>query len=361
MLSNDEGFKPNQLGSHIDAFEETLPDVTTADIILLGCGESRGSFGAKIDDETPDSIRTQFYSLYHWHEEVKVVDLGNIKSGATLEDTYAAVQSILRELYPLGKLVVILGGAHDLTNAQYASYQAENRLVNFTCIDATIDMDASSPTPAENFLLPIFTGEPNFVKRYNHIAFQSYYVHPYMLETIDKLQFDCYRVGRVKENIHEMEPVLRDTDMLSFDIAAIDYAHAPSRCMSPNGLTGEEACSLMQFAGMATNLSSVLICGHHADLDANEMTAKQISHMLWYLMDGKNIQKKEADLEQRESYLEFNLCFSDIESAFLQSKRTGRWWMELPDHQFIPCSYQDYRIAASNEIPERYFRAVDRM
>ena len=69
--------------------------------------------------------------------------------------------------------------------------------------------------------MDLLTGEPNFIRHYNHIAFQSYYVHPRMLETMDKLHFDCYRVGSVKENIDEMEPVIRNSNLFSFDISAI--------------------------------------------------------------------------------------------------------------------------------------------
>ena len=63
------------------------------------------------------------------------------------------------------------------------------------CIDAMIDINMDSVLPCERFLMRMLTHEPNFIKQYNHIGFQSYMVHPDMLETIDKLRFDCYRVG----------------------------------------------------------------------------------------------------------------------------------------------------------------------
>ena len=76
--------------------------------------------------------------------------------------------------------------------------------------------------------MEMLTSEPNIVNHYNHIGFQSYFVHPHMLETMDKLRFDCYRVGTAKEQLEEMEPVIRNTDMLSFDIAAIKHSDAPA-------------------------------------------------------------------------------------------------------------------------------------
>jgi hypothetical protein len=77
---------------------------------------------------------------------------------------------------------------------------------------------------SENFPLDMLTGEPNMIRHYNHIGFQSYFVHPRLLETMDKLRFDCFRVGIVKENIEEMEPVIRNSHMMSFDISAPNTA-----------------------------------------------------------------------------------------------------------------------------------------
>lgn len=360
-LSGDEGFRQTQLGKHIDANEGELPDINDADLILVGCGESRGAFGAKIDDETPNAIREQFYRLYQWHDDLKVADLGNIKSGLTMQDTYAALSAVLKEIIPSGKKVIILGGSHDLTTAQYDAYASLGDIIEVSCIDARIDVDMDSPLPIDNFLLPLFTREPNFLKQYNHIGFQSYMVHPGMLQTIDKLGFDCFRVGKVKENIEEMEPIIRASHLVSFDIAAIAHAYAPANTFTPNGFNGEEACSLLQYAGMSTHVSTIGIYGYKQEEDRHNMTAKQISQMLWYIMDGIHQSKEEQSLTEKEHFNHFHLCFAEMDTTFLQSRITGRWWMNIPEIGYIPCSKNDYIKAANNEIPERWFRAIERL
>src|ERR1041384_3222256 len=113
------------------------------------------------------------------------------------------------------------------------------------------------------------TIESQFVHRFQH---------PRMLETMDKIRFDCYCVGSVKENIDEMEPVIRNSSLLSFDISAIAHAYAPANFVSPNGLNGEEACVLMRYAGMSPNINSVGIYGYDVQHDKDELTAKQIAH-----------------------------------------------------------------------------------
>jgi arginase family enzyme len=359
-LSNDQGYKDTQLGRHIALYDEAFPDVSNADIVLVGCAEMRGASIEFSNTNSPDAIRNEFYSLYHWHKDINVADVGNIKRGASLQDTYAALQAVVNEIISLGKRVVILGGSHDITLAQYNAYVLKEKIIEAVCIDARIDLDMDSVSIADNFLMAMLTNEPNFIKHYNHIGFQSYMVHPQMLEVIDKLRFDCYRVGRVKENLEEMEPVIRNANLFSLDIAAIQHSHAPANRLTPNGFTGEEVCTLMQYAGMSPHISSIGIYGYIPELDEYSLTAKQVSHMLWYLMDGIYKSKQESSLTDRGNFNEFTIAFAEVATIFLQSKRTGRWWMQLPNEKFIACSKADYIIASNNEIPERWMRAVER-
>ena len=360
VLHEDNGYTDGQLARHIDIFDTQLPDLSEADIVLLGINETRGSGITENISSAPDCIRRHLYSLHCWHKDVSIADIGNIKTGATLSDSYAAIRSVLAELLRMNKTVVLIGGSHDITLAQYYAYKELQRVVEATCIDATIDLKGESPVRSENFLMEMLTSEPNLVRHYNHIGFQSYFVHPRMLETMDKLRFDCFRVGAAKENMEEMEPVLRNTNLLSFDINAIKYSDAPAGSQSPNGFSGEEACMLTRFAGMSNNLNSFGIYGYQPQLDVNELTAKQIAQMLWYFIDGKSRSKQEASIEERSSFNEFHSTFTEVETVFLQSKKTGRWWMQLPNKKFIACSYNDYVTASQNEIPERWLRAQER-
>jgi len=359
-LNDDSGYNDGQFAKHIAVYEKELPDITNADIVLVGVDEYRGN--AVFDDNlnAADIIRKKLYQLHYWHFDVIIADIGNIKTGASLNDSYAAIKTVLAELMRLNKTVVIIGGSHDVTLAQYFAYKELGKTIEATCIDATIDLRGESSIRSENFLLEMLTGEPNFIKHYNHIGFQSYFVHPRMLETMDKLRFDCYRVGKAKENMDEMEPVLRNTHLLSFDINAIKYSDAPSGKCSPNGFTGEEACVLTRYAGMSSNLSSFGVYGYEPGEDMNELTAVQIAQMLWYFIDGKSRSKQEASLADSSLFNEFNTMVAEEGTVFLQSRRTGRWWMQLPDKKLIACSYNDYVAASRSEIPERWMRAQER-
>lgn len=358
VISGDEGYRDGQIGASISVYDREFPDLSNASVVFIGCPEQRGS-GSPRPGESPEVVRREFYRLFHWHG-ISLADVGNVKPGAKLSDTYAALKTVLVELNRSGKTAIVIGGSQDLTLAQYESFCARGRLMEVVGVDALIDLDELSSHPADFFLMEMLTAEPNFVRHYNHIGFQSYLVHPNMLETLDKLRFDCFRVGKVRENIEEMEPVMRNADLLSFDVSAIAHAYAPASHVSPNGFTGDEACALLRYAGLSPATTSLGIYNYDASRDAGALTARQIAQMLWYFLEGRSRGSREAAIHDKEAFNEFHIAFGEVETTFLQSKRTGRWWMQLPDSQFIACSYNDYLLARSNEVPERWLRAQER-
>jgi len=361
-LNNEQEYDAYQIGAICDCYEEgNIPDLDAADVILIGASEERGYGPGKKGPDAADAVRREFFSLFYWHKEVKIADIGNLRPGISLTDTYAGLKTVLAELVTSGKTIIILGGSHDLTYAQYKAYATQKYVIEATVADALIDLKEESTIPADSFLMEMFTEQPNYIRHYNHLGFQSFFVHPRMLETLDKLRFDCYRLGRVRENMDEMEPVLRNTDMLSLDINIIRNADAPANTLSPNGLAGDEACVLSRYAGMSARLSSFGIYGYRPERDRDQLTAKQIAQMMWYFMDGVAIRNKEAVLQDREAFWEFNIVCGDIETVFLKSKKTGRWWMQMPGKEFLPCAYNDYLLASNNEIPERWLRHQERM
>src|SRR5690606_28701039 len=237
--------------------------------------------------QSPDAIRKQFYALYNWHPSIKLADAGNILEGATLGDTRAALRTVLKEIRDAGKIAILLGGSHDLTMQQYEAFKKEGTIINAAVVDMKIDLQDEELITSRSFLMDILTGQPNFIRHYSHIGFQSYYVHPHMLETLDKLRFDFFRLGKVKEQIEEMEPVLRAAHLLSFDMNAIRFSNAFSNADgSPNGFDGEEACNLLRYAGMSPEMTSVGLYGYDMRKDYKQMTAKQAAQMLWYFIDG---------------------------------------------------------------------------
>jgi arginase family enzyme len=363
MDDKPQGFyQPSQIGASMLWPKGNNFSWEEADIVMLGCGERRGEDDKAPYNEGPNEIREQLYKMFNWHQAVKVADAGNIRCGATLGDTRAALLAVLNEIHLAGKIAVVIGGSHDLSLQQYEVFKKHKQLITIAVADMLIDLDESETITANSYLLDMLTSQPNYVGHYSHIGFQSYYAHPSMLETLDKLRFDFFRLGKARENIEDMEPVLRSSNMFSFDMNAVRYSDAPVNFKgSPNGFTGDEACQLTRYAGMSNNLSSFGIYGYDCNDDRYDMTAKLMAQMLWYFIDGVYVRKSEARLVEREEFITFNVAFTDHDTTFLKSKRTNRWWMKLPNQIFVPCSYSDYLLASKGDIPERWLREQERL
>jgi len=358
-ILEDNELKEGQIGKSIDIFQDIFPDLTYADIVIATCDELRGDGQLGSASAETDAVRKELYSLYYWHKHIKLADIGKIKTGMHLSDTYAAIKTVAKEIIQRNKIFLLIGGSHDLSLAVYEAYREMNKIIEVTGVDAYIDLSMDNPVRSKNFLMELLTGDPNFIRHYNHIGFQSYYIHPHMLETMDKLRFDCYRLGKVKEQMEEMEPSFRSSDMMMFDVAALGAATFWEGS-SPNGFNGEEACTLMKFAGMSDRLKAVGIYGYQQKRDPQLTLAKQISQMIWYYIDGVQYGRTEANLNEQEMFIECHLEFAAIETTFLKSRKTGRWWMKMPDGKYVPCSENDFNAAGNNELPERWLRLQER-
>jgi arginase family enzyme len=328
-------------------------------VAIIGVPEDRFSDEAG-EIKSPAAVRRQLYALSSVSQGT-VIDLGNLRTGKTLVDTYYGLRDVVAEMFQRNITVLIIGGTVDIFFGNYLAMEGQN--VNLTNVAPRLRLPVRGVKihPLNALAFEVKTGLiPSL--HISNIGYQSYYVQQQDLDYFSDQHFEAYRLGELREgNLHSSEPVIRDSDLLAISMDAVKYSDAPAAsCASPNGFTGEEACALFRYAGMSGKLRSIGIYGYFAHLDKQNMTAKQISHLIWYLLDGIYQGKYESSLDDRLNFNEFHLAFSDMKTDFLQSKKTNRWWMQLPNEEFIPCSYSDYILATHNEIPERWLRAIER-
>lgn len=355
-----QGYDNLQIGKRIHLLHADDGDWDDANMILLGCG----SFDDPEEEWQTNcqAVRRALYKLYDWHPGIKVADLGNIRRGAHPSDTKAALRTVLKEIEAAGKLAVLIGGTHDQMLQQYEVFEQTGKVIEAAVLDRFINLDDSEGVTDQNFLMSMLTRQPNFLRHFSALGFQSYDVNPNVLETLDKLRFDCVRLGVLRENPEEWEPTLRHCELLAVDMQVLRYTEAlflPEA--SPNGLLGDELCQLLRYAGMSSRLSSLGIYGYRAQTDIHEKGAQLVAQMLWYFVDGLRLRGQEADLRDTDNFFSYHVSISGVETLFVKSKRTGRWWMQMPDLSFVPCSYRDYLTAGNNDIPERWLRAQERI
>ena len=222
-----------------------------------------------------------------------------------------------------------------------------------------------------NFVMNIFTHTPNYLFNYSHLGFQTYLNDGKAVETLESLNFDCHRLGLIRANMEDAEPVLRDADMLSIDISAVRQADAPGHAeATPNGFSGEELCQITRYAGLSDKLTSLGIYEVNPGYDNNRQTTQLAAQMIWYFVEGYYSRVGDYPLTIEE-HLKFTVQLedSDHELIFWKSKKTERWWMELPygdthkfgRNQLVPCSMRDYDLACEQELPDRWMKAYTKL
>ena len=362
----------NVVGKFTD--EEKFPDLSATKIALFGVPEDRNSIGNRGCAEAPDKIRERFYKLKAVSHPYKITDLGNLKIGETVNDTYAAVTAIMVDLMREGILPVILGGSQDLTFAQYVAYQKLEETVNIVSVDAYFDLGTTEENlRSHSYLGKIILHEPNFLFNFSNIGYQTYFAGADQIELMNKLYFDAYRLGDVRKNMEETEPIVRSADILSFDISSIRQSDAPGNAnATPNGFYGEEACAIMRYAGLSDKLTSVGLFEVNPSYDHRDQTSHLVAQMLWYFLDGYYQRKKDLPLVNKKAFVRYhvNIRKDEQEIIFYKSKKSERWWMEVPyphskvkyhRHHLVPCSYKDYEVAMKDEMPDRWWQALQKL
>lgn len=356
--------KPRTLGAYIGRFTGKFPDWRAADIALIGVNETRGR-GEETESEVfpARAVRKKLYSLHKGTGRCNIVDLGNLRAGITLDDTYLRLKEIVEILISHNTIPVIIGGSHDLEYGQYMGYEHLERAVNMVTVDSSVDMSEDQEVPANKKQLhQILMHEPNYLFSLGQIGYQSYLVDPEVMATFEKLHFEAYRVGEVHRQIQEMEPVVRQADLLTFDISAIRHQDAPGYTpANPFGLTGEEACQLCWYAGLSDQMTSLGIYEYDPEQDGQELTAMTIATMVWYFIEGFYHRKNETEFSSGK-FTKYAVAFHDAPDrmTFFKSKVSEKWWMEvepLSDEKsprIVPCSYEDYLQAIKGEVPNRW-------
>lgn len=360
-------YAENSFFAQIKVHSDTFPDFKGIQIALVGIKESRGAQKSESMERGSSEIREKLYELKKSKAPYQIVDLGDLISGESLNDTYQAIRQVGEYLMKQQILPIFFGGSHDLDYGQYLSYQKMKKLVTLVTVDAKIDMEESGPE-SDRHTQEIVLHQPNFLFSYTHLAYQSFLADPSLLQVMEKLYFDQVRLGQIRDQFKEIEPLIRDADLMSFDLCAIQSADAPGAVdAQPFGLTGEEACQICWFAGTNEKLSSFGLFGYDPYFDdAHNKTAKLSSVMIWYFIEGFYNRKDSLSFKSAD-YIKYtvSLDFKPNTLVFYKSKRSGKWWMEIPHNETlkfdrvstVPCSYADYQMAQKGEIPERWINA----
>lgn len=365
----------NQIGFSLMKLEDlNEKEGIVPDLALIGIPEERGAVNNPGCSASPMQIRKSFYRLQN-HHRIRMIDLGDLIPGHTLQDTYSALATVVFDLLARQIVPVIVGGSNDLAYANFLAYEKLEIVINVVSVDSEFNIgQGEEEINSKNYLSKILLKQPNYLFNFSNLGFQSYLVGSDEIELLEKLNYDAVRLGKTRSDMTFAEPVLRNADMVSFDISAVRRPDAPgNKNASPNGFYGEEICQLSRYAGMSDKVSSVGFYECNSELDNTGQTADLTAQMIWYFVDGFYSRKGDFPKCNKDEYIKYNINIGHPEQniVFYKSPRSARWWMEIPypsdeklkynRHLLAPCTYEDYKMAMKNELPGRWIHMYKKL
>lgn len=329
------------------------------DLAIFGVNENRNSLFFESNGAS-ENILLKFRNLGAFPAPISILELGMFKTGKTLKDTYEGLQEVCEFLLKKNILPICIGGTQDLTNPMLKALLKLNETANLTTVDARIDFSAKEGLFDHKSYLSDYL-KSKIIANYANLSTQKYLNDYTVLQFLKERHYESYRLGLIRNNIREIEPILRDTHVLSIDLSSIKHSDAPATFYSTtNGLNSDEICQIARYAGLSNKLMALGIFEYDAQNDLSSMSAELAAQIIWHFCEGfydrKKVLPQGFELELKKYIV--NIEGTDNELVFYQSPVTGHWWFGIPvkeNEKLVACSASDYKLALANEIPERWW------
>ncbi len=299
-----------------------FPDVSNATIGFIGNGS-----------DICKNVRKSMENFKNHFKNIHIVDLGNV-----LDDSADNLQQIIIELKKLKIIPIIIG--FDVSVAYHLS-NSSGKGIHFLTNN-----------------LPLIESEDNHQRHY--IGYQRHIVSLDDLNEVDEHSFNSLSLGKLRSNLNNVEPNLRDTQILYTNLNVMRSSDAPNSIGSlPAGLTAEELCQTLKFVGTSNKIDSVFLDGqlkiNHSDAEANLLALA-----VWYFLEGINMRISDHPTDSKDfsGYIINGSVSQDIE--FMRNNTSQKWWLKLTDDlgqiHYLPCSHDEYTQTVADEIPDRIMK-----
>lgn len=352
--------------------DNPIKQLDTYQVALIGVPQDENAF-VKGSDEAPDIIRGMLYQLKKINNNVKVYDLGNLKITENINDSYFAIRDVTMELIDRGVIPFFIGGSHDLAFGVLLALEKLPGIQQLLSVDPRLDFwpEQESELHSGNYLNYIIDKDKKEKFIFSNIAHQAYFIADEQMDIMEREYMESIRLGAIRDNLRLAEPLVRDSDFMSVDMNVVRHSDAPGVSIpSPNGLFGDELCTLTRYAGLSEKIKVCGIFECSPSRDLNQQTSHLAAQSIWYFIEGLSHRVKENPVETPEHTTKFIITMNeaDQELIFHKSNISERWWIEIPvknpttkHNFFVSCSYEDYQQACNHEIPDRWWRFLHRL
>lgn len=348
-----KSYSRSQFGRKLLFYWKEIPNLERVQIAIIG-----------LHEQEANAIRKQLYKLEFPFRSLRVADLGNVRN-----KDHSFLIPVIKELLDSDILPIIIGRDIQHSLSQFQAYHLR-KYVNLAIVDEKIHLNTNlKDQKSSDYLNVILSKRKPRLFNLGVLGYQSHFTPRTVLNELSENNHEIIRLGDMRKDMTEIEPLIRYADMMTFNIAALKNSEAPAQTDgSPSGLFSEEACQICRYAGLSDRLTAIGFYGYHADLDVQAQTAKTIAQLIWYFIEGFKQRKKDYPVSSRE-LVEYIVEYKgrNQQIRFWKSNKSGRWWIEIPiksgkkKTEMVPCSYEDYKAACQDELTFRLVRAYQKL
>lgn len=308
---------------HADALCENIPSCTA--IVIF-----RGKGGAILKEL--ERLYPQSHSRIYYIED-------------TLETQMPVVLSVAEKL---GIPCIVMNGNESLQTATFLSDRSRVSLVS---------RGTEDPDPVRELLERT---EPAY---FVWLGFQRYLTDRTILDTLADKYMETLRLGEFRDDPGSAEPLLREASIHLIDMRCVRHADIPDgNDTTPNGLYAEEICMLARYMGLSRHVRLAVVYGYPDTCKNGSQIARLNAQIIWHLTEGLAISTNEHPQDDPAFFHRKAVQMGEDgqELVFLQSRKSGRWWMEVPNSKqpdapfYISCSIGEYELACKGEVPLKW-------
>ena len=334
--------------------DKIVNEIKEDSIVLLFLSDYRGA-NCDADSQEFTQIRREFYKLSQLDFDIQIVDLGDLVSGKTSQDSHYILQEVLSACHYKHAIPVVIGGSNDFAFSMFSALSFHQKDINYTQISNVVSLKQDEEIHESNFLSKIL-GSKNFsIKNYHHLGYQKHLNEMDSVKLIKEVQFDIIRLAEMMNSTEKTEPYFRKADLVTINCDAVEsFNEAFSINPQVNGLNKREVCAYMKEIGLGEKLKSVGIFNYNIYSDS-QLNHQLLAQMIWYLIEGINIQRSHP---KEKSFETFFVLINDEQYAFKRDVFSNLWYFGEDENidNCIPCSRSDFDEAKRGFLSPRFTR-----
>ncbi|MBZ5588346.1 MAG: formimidoylglutamase [Acidobacteriia bacterium] len=282
---------PNDLrfGDVVFSDPETYPH---ANVVVVGCPQDEGvrrNGGRTGARRAPSEIRRALYryAVSEAHQDLRMLDAGNVRIRARLEDTHDALCNVVRQFVRDGKRVVVLGGGNDISYPDCSALAAEFANVLVFNIDRHLDVRADTPRNSGTAYRQLLEEGRIRPGLFHEVGINSFANSMTYRQYVQRTGAHIHYLGELRDSgvgarLHEIVGSAQaDAIFWGFDLDVVHAAEAPGVSdPGPMGLTAREVCEIADVAASDPRTRVIEVTEVNPRHDIGAITSKLAANII---------------------------------------------------------------------------------